>query len=133
MKPTSIHSHEGKKYLRRIFPAEGYGKNAGVGGSIFVDVYCVIEAFGVTCPARQHALKKLLCAGLRDKGDTLKDLKETLGALSRAIEMEEVRTKMHEEGLSVMVHPVWVPVNAEDFEKKTKGIMISDAIAPGRE
>ncbi len=53
-----------------------------------VDVYSVLLAFDVTCPARQHAIKKLLCSGIRGKGDTLQDLKETKVAVERAIEIE---------------------------------------------
>jgi hypothetical protein len=53
-----------------------------------VDVYCVLKAFDVTCPARQHAIKKLLCAGLRGKGDAIQDLEETKQAVERAIIIE---------------------------------------------
>ena len=58
-----------------------------------VDVYSVLEAFRVECPARQHAIKKLLCAGLRGKGDAMQDLQETLQAVSRAIELQSERQK----------------------------------------
>lgn len=54
-----------------------------------IDVYAVLLTFNVTCPARQHALKKLLCTGIRGKGSTLQDLKETKVAIERAIELEE--------------------------------------------
>lgn len=52
-----------------------------------VDVYAVLLAFNVTCPARQHAIKKLLCAGLRGKNDELNDLKEAKDAIHRGIEL----------------------------------------------
>lgn len=55
------------------------------------DVYAVIDAFEVNCPARQHAIKKLLCSGIRGKGDTLQDLKEARDAIDRALQMEKVR------------------------------------------
>ncbi|MBN50066.1 MAG: hypothetical protein CMN85_11030 [Spongiibacteraceae bacterium] len=55
------------------------------------DVYAVLDAFSVTCPARQHAIKKLLCSGIRGKGDTAQDLSEAADAISRAIQMEEAR------------------------------------------
>ena len=70
----------GSKYLRDI---------QTIGGK--VDVYAVLEAFDVTCPARQHAIKKLLCAGLRGKGDSVQDLKEAADAVARAVQMEEAR------------------------------------------
>lgn len=54
-----------------------------------VDVYRVLKAFGVNCPARQHAIKKLLCAGLRGKNDELSDLKETIQAVEESIAMAE--------------------------------------------
>ena len=53
-----------------------------------IDVYDVLKAFNVTCPARQHAIKKLLCAGLRGKGDSLQDLTEAVQAVERAVELE---------------------------------------------
>lgn len=58
---------------------------------IDIDVYSVLEAFDVRCPARQHAIKKLLCAGIRGKGDTLQDLQEAAQAVDRAVEMERGR------------------------------------------
>lgn len=61
------------------------------GESLTVDVYEVIEAFDVRCPARQHAIKKLLCAGLREKGDAMQDLNEALISVSRAVDMEKNR------------------------------------------
>ena len=55
------------------------------------DVYAVLDAFNVICPARQHAIKKLLCAGLRGKGDASQDLSEALDAVSRSIQMNKAR------------------------------------------
>lgn len=80
--PVGVRSppHSGSKYLRTIQLQENR-----------VDVYAVLEAFNVTCPARQHAIKKLLCSGIRDKGDTKQDLNETLDAVKRAIELEAGR------------------------------------------
>lgn len=80
--PTAPQStHSGSKYLRRVQLL--FNK--------FIDVYCVLEAFSVSCPARQHAIKKLLCAGLRGKADELQDLKEASDAVARAIQMAEER------------------------------------------
>ena len=50
-----------------------------------VDVYSVLVAFDVTCPARAHAIKKLLCAGLRNKGSVGQDLVEAYDAIERAM------------------------------------------------
>jgi len=55
------------------------------------DVYSVLEAFAVTCPARQHAIKKLLCSGIRGKGGAIQDLQEARDAVERAIQMQQVR------------------------------------------
>jgi hypothetical protein len=71
-------THSGSKYLRDV---------QLIGGKI--DVYAVLVAFDVACPARQHAIKKLLCAGLRGKGDELQDLRESIDAVKRAIEIKE--------------------------------------------
>ena len=71
-------NHSGSKYLRGVQLVSGK-----------IDVYAVLVAFGVACPARQHAIKKLLCAGLRGKGDELQDLRESIDAVRRAIEIAE--------------------------------------------
>jgi hypothetical protein len=72
----------GSKYLRTITPALDDGR---------IDVYSVLEAFDVRCPARQHAIKKILCAGIRGKGDCLQDLIQARDAIDRAIEMQITR------------------------------------------
>lgn len=71
----------GSKYLRQV--------KCTIEGK--VDVYAVLETFDVTCPARQHAIKKLLCSGLRGKGDIVQDLREARDAIDRAIQMENTR------------------------------------------
>ena len=76
-------NESGSKYLRQV-PCTINDR---------VDVYAVIDAFNVTCPARQHAIKKLLCTGIRGKGDALQDLKEARDAITRAIQMEEAKNK----------------------------------------
>jgi hypothetical protein len=54
-----------------------------------VDVYDILVAFGVTCPATQHAVKKLLMPGLRGGKSALQDLKEARQSIDRAIQIEE--------------------------------------------
>lgn len=78
-------SKTGNKYHRRIFAVDSLEQ------SQTVDVYNVLDAFNVECPARQHAIKKLLCAGLRGKGDSLQDLREALEATERAVALEMQR------------------------------------------
>ena len=73
--------HSGKKYHRGI---------TGVDGRVAViDIYSFLAAYEITCPARQHALKKIAMAGLRGKGDQLQDLYEARDAITRAIQMQE--------------------------------------------
>jgi ABC-type glycerol-3-phosphate transport system substrate-binding protein len=73
---------DGNKYRRAI---------CNEAGGIAVDVYDVLVAFAVTCPARQHAVKKLLMAGLRGGKDAQQDLEEAGQAVARALELERVR------------------------------------------
>jgi hypothetical protein len=80
-----IREHGGGKYLRRIRPADG------AGGPINVDVYCVIEAYEIHCPALQHALKKILACGQRGKGDKVDDIHGVFDAMWRALELEKQR------------------------------------------
>ena len=56
---------------------------------ITLDVYDVLQAFSVTNPATQHAIKKLLCAGLRGHKDKMQDLTEALKSIERATELEK--------------------------------------------
>jgi hypothetical protein len=83
---TGIERHEGAKYLCLIYSA------VVPDTAVSADVYAVLEAFGVTCPATQHAVKKLLCAGWRGKGDRMADLTGALAAVCRAVELEKGRT-----------------------------------------
>ena len=76
----------GSKYLREVIHLHGD----------MVDVYAVLEAFNVTCPARQHAIKKLLCSGIRGKGDENQDLVEAQDAVLRAIQMQTNRENKEE-------------------------------------
>jgi len=76
-------NESGKKYVKEIYSVDQCD-------SVPVDVYSVLVAFGVTCPARAHAIKKLLCAGLRGKGDESQDLGEAYDAIERAMIMAEI-------------------------------------------
>jgi hypothetical protein len=60
------------------------------GCSVTIDVYDVLRAFGVTCPALQHAIKKLLCAGLRGAKSAEQDISEAANSCQRAIELLRV-------------------------------------------
>ena len=53
-----------------------------------LDVYDVLQAWGVTNPAIQHAIKKLLQPGQRGHKDLLQDLQEAHESIVRAIELE---------------------------------------------
>lgn len=76
-------NESGSKYLRDV-PCLIDGK---------VDVYAVLDAFKVKCPACQHAIKKLLLPGKRGKGGRLQDLKEARDAIDRAIQMEKSKER----------------------------------------
>ena len=117
-----IESHEGVKYLRTIHPADGQGE------PIRVDVYAVLESFGVACPGRQQAAKKILCSGHRGKGDALADLIGARAALDRAIDLERDRKKEYDRthgvgrlsGTFVKIEDrksTPVPMNVEEFSK----------------
>ena len=60
-----------------------------------VDVYDVLKAFNVTCPAMQHAAKKVLCAGIRGHKDALKDKREAIQSIQRSIELEASAEPSH--------------------------------------
>lgn len=64
----------GNKYHREIKDIDG----TTIGN---VDVYSVLRAFDVADPAIQHAIKKLLCLGIRGKGDAQQDATEAMDAI----------------------------------------------------
>ena len=56
-----------------------------------IDVYDVLNAFAVTCPATQHAVKKLLMPGKRGHKTELGDLLEARASIDRAIDLAQER------------------------------------------
>ncbi len=56
---------------------------------VFVDVYDVLKAFNVTCPALQHAVKKVLAAGQRGVKSSIEDKNEAIASIKRSIELEQ--------------------------------------------
>lgn len=49
----------------------------------YIDIYRVLELFGVSDPCLQHAAKKILVAGGRGSKDFEKDLDEAIATLQR--------------------------------------------------
>ena len=72
---------EGEKYNRTIKDSAGEGK------TLTVDVYSVLEAFGVNSSAIAHAVKKLLAPGKRGVKSAEQDIREAIGSLERALKM----------------------------------------------
>ena len=54
-----------------------------------MDVYDVLKGFNVQCPAMQHAIKKMLCSGLRGHKGTVQDKEEAIASILRSIELGE--------------------------------------------
>lgn len=55
------------------------------------DFYDVLDALGATCPATQHAIKKLLMSGKRGPKSELDDLIEARASVDRAIDLARKR------------------------------------------
>ena len=73
--------------LKEIEKIEDTNKYVRTIHGVEVDVYDVLVAWNVTCPATQHAIKKLLMPGKRGSKDKLQDLEEAGQAIERAIEL----------------------------------------------
>lgn len=54
-----------------------------------IDVYDVLKLFEVNDPAIQHAIKKLLCTGMRGHKSYQEDLQEALFSVERALQLNE--------------------------------------------
>jgi len=74
------------KYDKTIYASDGSER-------LLVDVYSVLEAFEVTNPAIQHAIKKLLKPGTRGTKGIVQDLKEAALSIDRAVVMEEYKSQ----------------------------------------
>lgn len=75
-----------------------------VGHLSVVDVYRVLDLFGVTDPCLQHAAKKLLVAGGRGAGkDYRKDIQEAIDTLQRKLEMMDEDAAMQQAAETVQV------------------------------
>ena len=65
-----------------------------IDGKVFyADVYSVLVAFGVKCPAIQHAVKKLLMPGQRGLKSEVSDLYEANKSVVRAVDMAYARLR----------------------------------------
>jgi len=61
------------------------------GTKAVTDVYRVLTAFNVTSPPIQHGIKKLLCAGIRGKGNEVQDLEEARDCITaRLLELSQI-------------------------------------------
>lgn len=56
-----------------------------------IDVYDILQMFGVENQAIGHAIKKLLVAGRRGYKDKTQDLEEAIASIKRGIELEKDR------------------------------------------
>lgn len=65
------------KYNREIKPG------------VYVDVYDVLKAFDVTCPAMAHAIKKCLAPGQRGVKSSVQDKHEAIVSIERSLQMED--------------------------------------------
>jgi len=69
------------KYQREIKPG------------VYVDVYDVLKAFEVSCPAMAHAIKKCLAPGQRGVKDAEQDKEEAIMSITRSIMMDAEQRK----------------------------------------
>lgn len=79
--PIKIIKHKYLKQIKgKIIPEDQ--------SMLYVDVYDVLKAFDVVCPAMQHAIKKMLCSGQRGVKDSVRDKREAIESINRSIELE---------------------------------------------
>ena len=69
------------KYNRAVVGLDGV--------KTYIDVYRTLVAFDIKEPELQHSLKKLLCLGIRGKGDYNQDLDEVILGLEKLKERKK--------------------------------------------
>ena len=52
-----------------------------------IDVYRIIDLYGITNPCDQHALKKILVSGERGHKDIIQDTQDVIDTMKRKLEM----------------------------------------------
>ena len=94
-----------------------------------IDVYDVLKAFDVRCPARQHAIKKILCTGIRGYKDEQKDLNESIESLNRAIELlaDDFQNETTWNDIPLCPYDVYINHGACNTES-SKGLKLGDAV-----
>jgi len=90
-KCQSVPATKENKYLRTIHSKKG--EITGTEIKAEVDVYDVLDAFEVTCPALQHLTKKALCVGIRGHKNQEEDLKDIIKSAKRALELYEIKKR----------------------------------------
>lgn len=56
-----------------------------------IDIYDILDAYEVTCPAAQHAIKKMMMPGQRGGKGVITDLEEARQAVVRSIQLQVKR------------------------------------------
>lgn len=88
MEPIMQNGNDGGHYTELEANKTKYQREIKKG--VFVDVYDVLLAFGVTNPAMQHAIKKMLAPGQRGVKDAIQDMNEAMQSIERAKELESI-------------------------------------------
>lgn len=76
-------------------------KDDGQLGAVIVDVYRVLDAYKVSCPALAHLIKKALCVGLRGHKDTEQDLQDIIDSAVEAQRLHAERKWLSSQGVAV--------------------------------
>lgn len=92
--PIPTETPEEKEMLDAVRKIETAVVNNDVGAhyryqynGINLDPYRIIKVYGITEPAAQHALKKILCAGKRGHNTVIQDIDDVINAMNRWKEM----------------------------------------------
>jgi hypothetical protein len=84
MKESIEEIDKGAKYKRTI-------RDRNTGETIQGDIYDVLEAFKITCPAMAHAIKKLMMPGQRGGKGYDKDCNEAINSVEQSKLLQEFR------------------------------------------
>lgn len=80
---------DGNKYHREIIDLNGIKAT--------VDVYRVLDAFKTGSAAIDHAVKKMLCAGMRGHKDKKTDLQNAIESLQNELLLIEQKEELNKE------------------------------------
>ncbi len=93
----------------------------------YADIYDIINAHNITCPALAHAIKKMLNPGDRGFKDSIQDKKEAIASIQRSIDLEiKLKAKLKKTPKFRLANKKGPYIGASSQVSKTKSLRLNN-------